>query len=223
LTSEVTLEPGIAIGRSNVTQTLSVRSPATSDALRIFQGTFTPYTSATAGIDPLADDYEEPAYDEMLISTVFLLSPPNTPLGAVPGPTWQSYVRHNLFWNLRWAQPPFRPVVNDPSISNPIVLAAGAAQLVVNFLTASINDINQRALNIIQGHSLAGSFWTATGGGKDATFAALATAQKPKTGPSRSANYATQIAAEQASKRAVQLDPDFPYNAQPFPTSLLTA
>jgi hypothetical protein len=223
LTSEITLEPGIVTGRSNVTQTLGVRSPAASDALRIFQGTFTPFTSATAGIDPLSNDYDEPAYDELLISTVFLLSPPNTPPGTAPDPTWQAYVRHNLFWNLHWAQPPFRPVVNDPSISNPIVLAGGAAQLVVNFLTASINDMNQQALNMIQGHSLAGSFWTPSGGGKDATFAALATAQKPKSGPDRQTNRAAQIAAEQSAKRSTQLDPDFPYNAQPFPTSLLTA
>ncbi len=221
LTSEVTLEPGIATGVSNVTQTLGVASPASSDVLRVFQGTFTPYTPDTAGIDPLAGDYEEPDFDELLISTVYLLSPPNLPLGSAPDATWTPYVRHNLFWNLQWAQPAFRILPTDPGLPSLPPLAAGAAQLVINFLTASINDMTQQARNILAGHSLAGTFWTPTGGGKDATFAALATAQAVKTGPDRQKNLAAQIAADQAAKRAAQLDPDFPYNGQPFPVSFL--
>ncbi len=41
LTSELTLQPGPATGISNVTQTLGIASPAASDVLRVFQGTFT--------------------------------------------------------------------------------------------------------------------------------------------------------------------------------------
>ncbi|MDR3405600.1 MAG: hypothetical protein P4L99_24100 [Chthoniobacter sp.] len=223
LTSEVTLEPGIATGVSNVTQTLSVASAAASDVLRVFQGTFTPLTPFTAGIDPLQGDYEEPTFDELLISTVYLLSPPNTPIGSTPDATWTPYVRHNLFWNLYWAQPAFRILPADPGVPLIPPLAGGAAQLVINFLTASINDATQQALNILRGHSLAGTFWTPTGGGKDATFAALATAQAVKQGPDRTANAAARLAADQAAKRAAQLDPDFPFNAQPFPTSFLSA
>ncbi|MEZ0256664.1 MAG: hypothetical protein ACAI37_15370 [Chthoniobacter sp.] len=223
LTSDVSLQPGPATGISNVTQTLGVRSPAASDVLRIFQGTFTPFIPFSAGIDPLAGDYEEPTYDELLISTVYLLSPPNTPLGSMPDPTWQPYVRHNLFWNLQWAQPVFRQVTEDPGTPFIPPLAGGAAQLVINFLTASLNDTTQQALNILSAHSLAGNFWTPTGGGRDATFAAPAAAQKVKTGPDLKANQAAKIAASQAAKRIAQLDPDFPYTAQPFPISFITA
>jgi hypothetical protein len=223
LTSDITLQPGPATGISNVTQTLGLRSPAPNDALRILQGTFTPFTSFRGGIDPLAGDYEEPAYDELLISTVYLLSPPNVPLGSEPDPTWRPYVRHHLFWNLNWAQPGFRPLPDDPNVPFIPPLAGGAAQLVINFLTASLNDMTQQSLNILTGHSMAGHFWTPTGGGKDATFAVLAAAQKVKSGPDRQANRTAQIAAEQTAKRIAQLDPGFPYNAQPFPTSLLSA
>jgi hypothetical protein len=225
LTSTVLLQPGVALltGQSSVVQTLGVASPAASDVLRVFQGAFTASTASTAGIDPLSNDYTEPTFDEILVSTVYLLSPPNTPVGSDPDGTWSPYVRHNLFWNLNWAQPPFRQLFGDPGTSLIPPLAAGAAQLVINFLASSLNDATQNALNILTAHSLAGYFWTPTGGGHDATFAALAAAQAPQTGPDRKANLAAQQAAIQAQQRATQLDPDFPYRALPFPTALLSA
>ena len=148
-------------------------------------------------------DYTEPTWDELLISTVYLLSPPNTPLGSDPDATWQPFARHNLFWNLNWAQPEFKPARRRLR-ARPFIppLAAGAATLVINSQVASLNDATQNALNIILGSSLAGSFWTPTGGGSDATFAALATAQAPaNAGPDRTKNAAAKLAFQQQQKR----------------------
>lgn len=223
LTSNVDLNPsGFITGQGSVQQTLSIASPGPTDVLRINQGFFRPIDQSAA-IDPLSGDYNEPNFDELLISTVYLLSPPNTPIGAVPDGSWTPYVRHNLFWNLQWAQPFFQPVDSDPGTPFIPPLAGGVAQLAIGFLASSLNDATEQALNILTAHSMAGSFWTASGGGIDGNFAPLANAQAvaAKLGPDKLQNAAAQLTVQAAQVAAVQLDPDFPFRAQGFNTALL--
>ncbi|EDY16675.1 hypothetical protein CfE428DRAFT_5788 [Chthoniobacter flavus Ellin428] len=223
LTSSVDLNPsGFITGQGSVQQTLSIASPAPSDVLRVLAGTFQPIDQ-TAAIDPLSGDYTEPNFDELLISTVYLLSPPNTPIGTEPDGSWTPYVRHNLFWNLQWAQPFFQPISNDPGTPFIPPLAGGVAQIAIGFLASSINDAAQQALNILQGHSMAGSFWTITGGGIDGNFAPLANAQAvaAKLGPDKLQNAAAKATTAAAQVAAVQLDPNFPYRGVGFNTALL--
>jgi hypothetical protein len=222
LTSSVQILGDLLLGTGNVIQQLGVRSAAPSDALKLLQGQFTP--AAGGNIDPLAGDYEEPNFDEILVSTVYLLSPPKTPIGSEPDGSWTPYVRHNLFWNLQWAQPELRQTALDSGFSYLPPLAGGAAQLVIGGLIASLNDATRNTLNILTSHSLAGSFWTATGGGSDATLpSAIANLPSATTGPDRKQNAAAKAAQDAAQRRAQKLEPDFPYNAQRFPTSFLTA
>lgn len=223
LTSNVDLNPsGFITGQGSVLQTLAIASPAPGDVLRITQGTFQPIDQ-TAAIDPLSGDYTEPNFDELLVSTVYLLSPANTPIGTVPDGSWTPYVRHNLFWNLQWAQPFFQPVDNDPGDPLLVPLAGGVAQLAIGFLASSINDAAHQALNILQGHSMAGSFWTITGGGIDGNFAPLANAQAvaAKLGPDKLQNAAAKLTAAAAQLATVQLDPNFPFRGAGFNTALL--
>lgn len=217
LTSDITLQPGPATGISNVTQTLGVRSSL--DVLRIFSGAL---PEQSQSFDPLAGTYEEPTWDQFLISTVFALSPLNAALFSNPDPSWQIFVRHHAFWHLAWDQPPLRQIPSDPGTPFIPPLAGGAAQLVINFLTASLNDMTDQALNILAGHSLAGSFWTVTGGGHDNTIL-TPTDSAPKYGLNKAARLEAEAAAQAAAVRAQQLDPAFPYQAERFPLSLLSA
>jgi hypothetical protein len=217
LTSDVVLNPaGYLTGQATVLQTLGVQLPDPNDRLQVIAGTFVPDTQA---IDPLSSDYEEPTFDEILISTVYLLSPLGTAPGSEPDQTWTPYVRHSLFWNLLWAQPPFHaPVVGTDGLDIP-PLAAGAGTLVISSFNAQINNLTQQMLNILEAASLAGTFWTPTGGGHEVN--APVSPAPVKAGPNLAANRAAARAAAVAAQRAVQLDPDFPYGARGFDLSLL--
>lgn len=217
LTSSIETHPGPVTGISNVSQTLSLRSAAPGDTLRVMSGTL----REIAGIDPLARVYEEPAYDELLIATVFLLSPPNAALGSEPDGTWQPFVRHHLFWNLNHVVPWFRQYGGDPAIPFIPPLAAGAATLVTNYLVASINDILQDALNLVTSHSMAGTFYTPTGGGHDAVLPEPAPSAT-NTGLNKKARLASQATAAARARTQSKLDPDYPFRAEPFDPALLT-
>ena len=219
LTSTITQEPGPLTGISNVTQTLGVRSAVAGDALRVLSGTF---ARTPIAIDPTQSDYEEQAWDELLIGTVFLLSPPQTAPGSAPDGTWQPFVRHALFWNLCWVPGEFRPLAGDPGTPYIPPLAGGAAQLIINFLTASLNDLTNQALNIVTAHSLAGTFYTATGGGSASAFPP-APAVPPRTGLDKAARLSAARTAAARKRSAARLDPPFPYPAVPFDPALLHA
>ncbi len=221
LTSEITLQPGLVTGISNVTQTLGVRFPPSSDVLRVTTGYFNPVYSP---LDVLEGIYEEPTWDELAIATVYLLSPPHTPPGTVADGTWQVFVRHALFWNLHYHTPNFRPAVNNTSVPFIPPLAGGAAQPVINLLTASLNDLTNQALNIVTAHSLAGSFWTATGGGHESVFPdPVPTSAAGKTGLDKDGRIARGTLLAAARKRARRLDPPFPFRGERFPTHLLNS
>jgi hypothetical protein len=218
LTSDIQLQPGLATGFSNVQQTLGLASPPPEDQLRILVGTFTP----TPGIDPTRLDFTEATWDEVLVCTVYLLSPPNAEAGSQPDGTWLPFVRHALFWNLQHDQPRLRWFDSDPTIPFIPPLAGGAAQLVVNILTASLNDGLQDALNRITGESRAGTFWTPTGGGSTAVFPEIpATPATGSTGLDKGGRLQAEKLAAQTKKLRERLDPAFPYRAERFDPELL--
>ena len=223
LTSHITIEDGIATGISNVFQTIGVRSALPGDVTRIFAGTFAPMESQ---IDPYAGGlvglYEEAPWDERLISSVYLLSPPNAEPGSEPDASWQPFVRHSLFWNLNYRTPPFRLIDNDPRLPFIPPLAGGAAQGVINFLTSFLNDGTRQALYALTVHSLAGTFWTPTGGGSTAVFPEVPPSKKA-TGLDKAKRLQAERIAAAARKSSQKLDPPFPFVALPFDSTLLTA
>ena len=225
LTSQVDIQPGLLTGISNVTQTLGLASPIAADTLKLFS---TPDFSAidpNAGIDPLTNDYTEYTWDELLVATVFLLSPPDAT--GQPDGSWTALVRHSLFWNLQYAQPVFEVIPNLPGIFYPIVdpVGGGLIQIVVNSFTSSLNDAMQNAVNMITAHSMAGTFWTATGGGSSATFPSVGpvTTATDSFGFAKDARIAAarKAAALKAGLLVDTLDPAFPFTALPFSLSLL--
>ena len=142
-----------------VTQTLGLRAPDPDQKLRVTaRSKFT--AQSDAGIHPWEMDYQEQTWDEQLVATVYLLSPPDAALGSEPDGSWTPYVKHNLFWNLDWAQ----PITPDVPIPDPlrlvVPLALGMGQTIINQILAGLNDANQQLANEIAAHSMGGRFWT---------------------------------------------------------------
>jgi hypothetical protein len=228
LTSTITFGPGLVTGVSNFSQTLGLRSAAPGDRLKVFA---TPQwsTGDAAGIDPLAHDYEEPAWDELLVAIVYLLSPPDAAPYSEPDGKWVPYVRHSLFWNLTYLP---KTTLQVPQLDNSVgklisivnILGGGSGGFAANWLSASINDLTQDMLNLITAHSMAGTWWTATGGGSASEFPAeTAAVATSANGWDKAARLqAKRIAAARAQK-AARLDPPFPFRAVEFSPSLLNS
>ncbi|HEX8310705.1 MAG TPA: hypothetical protein VF614_05265, partial [Chthoniobacteraceae bacterium] len=167
-------------------------------------------------------DYEEPTFDQRLVATIYLLSPLKTPPGSAPDGRWLPFVRHGLYWPLLWQQPQLQILDSDPGTPFIPPLAGGAGQLVINFLTATINDFTAQSLNILSAHSMAGSWWTATGGG--ATAALPPVEELPPrgiTGGDKSGRLAERERRRRQRAREERLDLLFPFEAVPFNPSLL--
>jgi len=230
LTSNVSMEPGIVTGVSNVTQTLSLLSPSPADRLKVYcTSDFSEEQAAASGIDPLSGDFTEQTFDEIPVATVYLLSPPNTAPGTAPDATWTPFVQHNLFWDLNYAQPAFSPVSNTQNALGDLlgvatILGGGTAAIGINFATASINDAFQTALNILQGNSMTGSFWVPTGGGSTSRFPQTPPVPaQGATGLDKDGRLAAQRAAAAQARRSASLDGPFPYEAPAFPTAFLNS
>jgi len=221
LTSQLSFPADIAFGSSIVTQTLSLRAPASNDALKIVaMPQINPPDNYDPGTGGLVRSYEERTWDELLLATVFLVSPPNAT--GNPDGSWLPAVQHAAFWNLHWTQPPFQVLPGDPGVSFIPPLAGGAASLVTNSIIASINDMTTQAINLTIAHSMAGTFWTPTGGGSDSAFPATTTATQSNYGLNKTARNQAKRAAALASGALIDtLDPVFPYKAVPFTLSLL--
>ncbi len=227
LTSQIDFPVDYILGTSIVTQTLSERTPAPNDSLKII---------STAQFDPVQNNnydpgtgdwmrsYEEQTWDETLIATVYLVSPPGAK--GNPDGSWMPFVAHKLFWNLNWSQPRLQP---PPNMSVPgaltasfSVLAGGVGQLLIGSIMGSINDMMNAAANIVSANSLAGNFWTPTGGGADAVFPDPPEDTTDTFGFDKTArSKAKRAKAIKAGALIDKLDPAFPHNAIAFPISLL--
>ena len=158
LTAETTVSNPLA-DSVTLTQTLDIQAPDPSLKLRVVA--LADGIQPTDGIDPTQNQYVESTQDEQRIATVYLLSPPDVPLGSSPDPTWTPYVKYDptCFWNLNWAQPLAVFHITD-NLTLSVPLAEGIAQPLVNSLLATNNDAYNAAYNNLQAHSLAGHFWT---------------------------------------------------------------
>jgi hypothetical protein len=228
LTSQITINPAGGItGDTLVGQTLGLREPAEGQKLRVRTGKM-----AAAGATPLdfrgasalLADYEEKTWDDLHISTVYLLSPPDANPEVPPDSTWQAFAEHRVFWNLHWAQPKLEAKFNSdifkPLVGMLGVIGGGAGLGYASYVTASINDATQSALNILTAKSLAGHFWTPTGGGTVGEPPAAA-APAPPAGVDKAKAAAAKAQAAAAERRARRLDPAFPHTGITFQRTLL--
>lgn len=233
LGSDIEITPdGVVTGLSLVRQTLVVRPPPAADRLRVYAvGQYSELAqraqrfSGDPNIRGWTGDYEESSFDEVHISTVYLLSPPNAPPGSEPDEAWRPFIKHETFWNLAWAQRPLSiPMIQDiwrPLVASIAVLGGGAGLTIVAGITASLNDATQAAANILQAQSLAGSFWTPTGGGTAGTVPV--TIPDPElTGLDKAARAEAKLRKAQLERRNRRLEPAFPHEGRSFNLSLLS-
>jgi hypothetical protein len=100
-------------------------------------------------------------YDELLVSTVFFLSPPQTDAAAPLDGSWKAYVQHFVFYNLLYAA---QTVAQFQKPLNPIVLytglAGGLGDAIVNEDLSTINDTSQALATGLAQVSQKGMFWS---------------------------------------------------------------
>lgn len=230
LSASLEMNPaGAVAGTSLVSQTLRMREKATGAKPRLQSGEFSAFAESQLnfrGAASLVADYEEQTTDRMKVATVWMMSPPNAPLAAEPDATWQPFVQHDLFWNLSWSQPLLRQAVFSSDIFSPLLgtlslLGGGAGFVWASSVTAGINDAVQGAYNILKATSLAGSFWTPTGGGTTSAWPETTPAPS-KSGLDKSATAAAKARAATMARLNRRLDPPFPFEGQKFNRGLLT-
>ena len=111
--------------------------------------------------DRLSGGTNDPGYDEVLMATVYLLSPADAAADAEIDETWTPYVRHALFWNA------------DHILSQPVSVApqnitlnlaglgsAAGAQITVNQILSSQNDAFAAALQFLTAREITGKITT---------------------------------------------------------------
>lgn len=219
LTSSVEFPVDVVLGSSIVTQTLGVRTNA-SDHLKVYS-TSDWEDPAIQNNPTTSADFGELTYDELLLARAYLVSPPGAT--GLPDQNWVPFVAHECFWNLHWWQPKLDYF--DPGQTGAWIppLAGGFGQLIINSVIASLNDATNNALNNIRAHSLAGVFWTPTGGGFDAHIPDPPASDPERYGFRKDLRLrAERAAAIKAGVPVDSLDPVFPYVGRPVPLSLLT-
>jgi len=211
---------GAAAGsNASIIQTLVAEAPASGQVLLIYATDL--WTPTVPALDPTTGTYAEPTYDEIQVSTIYLLSAPDAVAGSEPDGSWTQYAQHYCFWNLGWAQD--TTLLNIPASNVGFVIALPSgfiAQPLVDTILTEINDAYNEAATILEEHSLAGYFWS-MGGCSPITAPTSALGNQVQTfGLNK--NAANAVAAALARKAPTPLDPVFPYAVQPFPHQLFS-
>lgn len=108
----------------------------------------------------LRGDIDDRPFDQLLVATVYLLSPAQAESGSMPDASWSAHVRHGLFWNLSHAvnRQPFAPAGDN--LTFPAPLAGGVGQALINSLLAVINDNAAAIRAYLSRRALTGRFWS---------------------------------------------------------------
>lgn len=103
----------------------------------------------------------QPQTDEILICTVYALSPPDAPADAQPDAGWELFFKHRVFWNLAHAPKNVLPAgAPSPKIRFSLPLAGGIGQPIVDALLAPVNDSLTAVAAYLGAADLKGEFWT---------------------------------------------------------------
>ncbi|MEO8204871.1 MAG: hypothetical protein ABI615_01730, partial [Chthoniobacterales bacterium] len=195
----VALSSQINIAGTLVSQVLDETAPVAGDSLRLLSGNFSAIQDENSranpneGVNALVNNFQEAPSDQIIVSTVYLLSPPNTAPGAYPDGTWEAFAAHSLFWNLHWTQPRLLQVSTNFPITAALgavkFLGGGAGAVAIDYFANSVDEATNAALNLIRGSSLAGTFWTPTGGGTTSADPIPSVIAAIKTTLDKAANY----------------------------------
>lgn len=147
------------------TGNLVIHSPAFTPAVNRYPyrvqsiPEYTPIEYPTM-LDRIMGTMDEPNFDQLLLGTLWLLSPSDEPEDTQPGSTWQPYTQHFVFWNLGYANVNEFNYTNIEPITIHTGLAFGLLDSIGNTMLAPINDALQDAMNGLNQTSMQGYFWT---------------------------------------------------------------
>jgi hypothetical protein len=104
-------------------------------------------------------------FDEILMSRVWMVSPPGAGEDAVPDASWEPYAQHFVFWNLNWAnRVAIQPDLGPQLIQLPVPIVGAVAQPLIDALLALVNQGFSEAINFLAVELAArmsgGRFWT---------------------------------------------------------------
>lgn len=113
--------------------------------------------------DRLSGGTNDPGYDEVLMATVYLLSPADAAAAADAeiDETWTPYVRHALFWNAdHILSQPVSVAPQNITLNLAGLGAAAGAQLTVNQILSTSNDAFNNALQFLTAREITGTITT---------------------------------------------------------------
>lgn len=113
--------------------------------------------------DRISGSYVEPNFEQLLIGTIWLLSPDPLVTENVqqsPDVRWSAYVENKIFWNVNFES---ENRIQAPVNENVLLitgLAGGLADPIFTAFLQPINDANARAAAALNNTSFKGHFWT---------------------------------------------------------------
>lgn len=111
-------------------------------------------------LDRLLGTAVEPQTDELLIATLWIVSPPDADPDAVPDATWTPYPQHFVFWNLNHASRAVPGAKPQPPITLTTGLAFGLGDALFAGLLSPVNDALTQLDQFFSGADYSGRFWT---------------------------------------------------------------
>lgn len=155
--AQVTIGAGVdgSFGQANLTYAnLSFRQQA---YVRVVQSYAADLVSNP--LERLAGGWIGTPFTSLLIGTVFFLSPAAAGDDAPVDGTWETHVKHAVFWNLNHAVNVLRVPDAPQVLTLPLPLAGGVAQPLVNQQLALINDNAAAVSQFLANNTISGVFW----------------------------------------------------------------
>ena len=106
-------------------------------------------------------DTGSPEFDDVLMSTLYMVSPPGVAgPESVPDGTWEPYPQYFVFWNLNSATNVIPGSKPDFRLKLFVPLAGGLAQPAIDAILLAVNDIAEEAAAFLFASKAQGYQWT---------------------------------------------------------------
>lgn len=113
-----------------------------------------------SAVDRFLGTAQEPTTDELLIATIWVVSPENADPQDEPDGSWQAYPQSFCFWNLMHAAKSDLPPAGQPPITLQTGLAGGIADELINGLLSTVNDTLAQINAFLNATNFKGNYWT---------------------------------------------------------------
>ncbi|MEQ1862000.1 MAG: hypothetical protein ABMA13_18940 [Chthoniobacteraceae bacterium] len=168
-------------------------------------------------LDRLMGAAAEPELDELLLATIYVVSPPDYPDDAKPDASWTAYPRYFVFWNLAHANRNQVPQLAPKPITFFLPLAGGVAQPIISALLTPVNDAAALIYAYLDSADFSGKFWAPSGIGFETTKRPQpTTAAAVKTGLNPLHRRIAREAKAAVENAPPPLNPPFPFRRLAF-------